>query len=163
MEEVLYQTYKSPVGTLLLSSDGEALTGLSFRQQNEISICELPLFDQVIKQLDEYFEGVRKAFDLPLKNEGTIFQQRVWEEVAKIPYGTSVTYKDLSIALGDMKAIRAVGTANGKNNLAIIIPCHRVIGSDGSLTGYAWGIDKKQWLLRHESHPNYKYEQLSIF
>ena len=100
---------------------------------------------------------------MPLNNEGTPFQQRVWEALDAIPYGTSVTYKELAISLGDLKAIRAVGTANGKNNIAIIVPCHRVVGSDGSLTGYAWGVDKKEWLLRHEKHPAYLDEQLNLF
>ncbi|MEL6558512.1 MAG: methylated-DNA--[protein]-cysteine S-methyltransferase [Bacteroidota bacterium] len=155
--------YDSPVGQLSLTSDGDSLTGLSFASKADQEIAELPVFEETIRQLEEYFAGKRKTFDLPLNNIGTDFQQKVWDELMNIPFGTSVTYKDLSIKLGDLKAIRAVGTANGKNNIAIIVPCHRVIGSDGSLTGYAWGVDKKKWLLRHEGHPSFQQEQMSLF
>lgn len=147
----------------MLTSDGEALTGLSFAVQPTEAVTDHPVFSATTLQLNEYFDGTRKQFDLPLRNEGTSFQQRVWEMLQTIPYGTSITYKNLAIKLGDLKAIRAVGTANGKNNIAIIVPCHRVVGSDGSLTGYAWGVEKKDWLLRHEKHPAYLDEQLSMF
>lgn len=155
--------YDSPVGPLSLSSDGSSLTGLSFAPQPNQDIKELPVFNETIRQLEEYFSGKRKEFDLPLKNDGTDFQQKVWNELMNIPFGTSITYKDLSVKLGDLKAIRAVGTANGKNNIAIIVPCHRVIGADGSLTGYAWGVDKKKWLLKHEGHPAFQQEQMNLF
>lgn len=158
-----YCHYESPVGKLSLSSDGEALTGLSFSTNPERSVSELPIFKETINQLNQYFKGERNDFQLPLINEGTAFQQKVWKELLNIHYGTTISYKDLSVKLGDVKAIRAVGTANGKNNIAIIVPCHRVIGTDGSLTGYAWGVDKKNWLLRHEGHPAFQQEQLSLF
>lgn len=102
------------------------------------------------KQLEEYFSGKRKIFDLPLKQEGTGFQQKVWNELCNIPFGETISYHELSKRIGDVKAIRAAGTANGKNKLSIVVPCHRVIGSDGSLTGYEGGLHRKQWLLRHE-------------
>jgi len=105
---------------------------------------------ECIKQLKEYFAGTRLQFDLPIFQIGTDFQQKVWEEVSKIPYGDTSSYALLAHKIGDVKSVRAVGTTNGKNKIAIIVPCHRVIGTDGSLTGYAWGLDKKEWLLKHE-------------
>lgn len=101
-------------------------------------------------QLEEYFEGKRVEFDLPLDLQGTDFQKRVWNELLTIPYGKTVSYKELSIRLGDVRAIRAVAAANGANPVSIIVPCHRVIGSDGSLTGYAGGLWRKRWLLDFE-------------
>jgi methylated-DNA-[protein]-cysteine S-methyltransferase len=100
--------------------------------------------------MDEYFEGSRKEFQLPLAPEGTDFQKRVWSELLNIPYGATCSYLDVARALGDANAIRAVGAANGRNPISIIIPCHRVIGADGSLTGYGGGLWRKEWLLRHE-------------
>ena len=110
-------------------------------------------------QLKEYFEGARKVFSLKLNPQGTDFQKQVWKQLEQIPYGKSISYLELSKQLGDVKAIRAVANANGKNPLWIVIPCHRVIGSDGSLTGYAGGLHRKQWLLNHES----PYKQQSLF
>jgi len=110
-------------------------------------------------QLQEYFDGERQQFDLNLNPEGTAFQKKVWEALQHIPYGKTMTYLGLSQRLGDVKAIRAVANANGKNPLWIIVPCHRVIGSDGSLTGYAGGLHRKQWLLEHES----PYKQQTLF
>ena len=101
-------------------------------------------------QLDEYFQGVRFAFDLPLTPAGTSFQQRVWSALAAIPYGEVISYIELSRRIGDAKAVRAVGSANGKNPIAILIPCHRVIGANGKLTGYAGELWRKEWLLKHE-------------
>ena len=112
-----------------------------------------------VYQLNEYFEGNRKQFDLQLNPEGTTFQKSVWDALLTIPYGKTISYFNLSKQLGDVKAIRAVANANGKNPLWIIVPCHRVIGSDGSLTGYAGGLYRKQWLLEHES----PYKQQSLF
>jgi methylated-DNA-[protein]-cysteine S-methyltransferase len=102
-------------------------------------------------QLDEYFEGSRKDFDFPFRQKGTPFQLGVWDELLNIPYGKTISYLQLSQRLGNVKAIRAVGTANGRNNLPIVVPCHRVIGSNGSLTGYGGGLWRKQWLLEHEN------------
>jgi methylated-DNA-[protein]-cysteine S-methyltransferase len=109
-----------------------------------------PLLRECAAQLLGYAVGSRQNFDLPLQQPGTEFQQKVWAELQKIPYGQTITYLQLARRLGDEKSIRAAGTANGKNNIAIIVPCHRVIGTDGSLTGYAGGLFRKEWLLRHE-------------
>ena len=115
------------------------------------------------KQLDEYFKGLRKVFDLPLVIPGTIFQQLVWNELLSIPYGATRTYMEQAEALSKPEAIRAVANANGMNRIAIIIPCHRVIGSDGSLTGYGGGLKRKKWLLDHEkSHSGQAFDQ-SLF
>ena len=117
------------------------------------------LLQDCVYQLNEYFEGKRQTFSLKLNPQGTDFQQKVWKALQTIPYGTTTTYLKLSQQLGDVKAIRAVANANGKNPLWIVIPCHRVIGSDGSLTGYAGGLHRKQWLLEHES----PYKQQTLF
>ena len=104
-----------------------------------------------VLQLKDYFEGKRNHFDFPLNPEGTPFQQKVWSALLEIPFGKTVSYLELSKKLGDVKAIRAVASANGKNPLWIVVPCHRVIGTDGSLTGYAGGLWRKKWLLEHEN------------
>ena len=111
-----------------------------------------PLQDAVT-QLQEYFVGSRKGFDFKINPQGTPFQKRVWDALLEIPFGKTTSYQELSIKLGDVKAIRAVASANGKNPLWVVVPCHRVIGSDGSLTGYAGGLWRKKWLLEHETPP----------
>lgn len=109
-----------------------------------------PLLKACSQQLDEYFKGKRKEFDLPVQPQGTPFQESAWAELRKIPYGTVISYGEQARRMGKEKAVRAVGGANGKNKIVIVIPCHRVIGKDGKLTGFGAGIDKKQWLLEHE-------------
>jgi AraC family transcriptional regulator of adaptative response/methylated-DNA-[protein]-cysteine methyltransferase len=120
-------------------------------------------FKTLLTQLKEYFEGSRKEFSLPLVTPGTDFQQAVWKELINIPYGTTRTYLEQSVALGKPGSIRAVANANGMNRIAIIIPCHRVIGSDGSLTGYGGGLERKRWLLDHEKKHSGKAFELSLF
>ncbi len=141
----------SPIGFLRITGNDEAVFEIGFvtddKQTSQIAPKEVV---KCAKQLKEYFAKERKTFDLVLKPAGTDFQQRVWNELHNIPFGKTATYAKQAVKLGDLKAIRAVGTANGKNPIPIIIPCHRVIGSDGSLTGYAGGLDKKEWLLKHE-------------
>ncbi len=118
------------------------------------------LFNVLQQQINEYFEGSRTSFDLPIVYSGTEFQQKVWQALLSIPYGETRTYKDQSIKLGDEGAIRAVARANGENCFAIIVPCHRVVGSNGSLTGYAGGLKAKSWLLQHElKNSNSTYQQ----
>lgn len=143
--------FLSPIGTLEIEEDDGFITRVSFLKDEPTLSSSNPILDECIKQLGEYFNGTRKAFDLPLGPNGTDFQRTVWEELQNIPIGQTISYMDLAKRLGDPKVIRAAGTANGKNPIAIIIPCHRVIGSDGSLTGYAGGLERKQWLLEHES------------
>lgn len=120
-------------------------------------------FIALLTQLREYFKGSRKEFSLPLVTPGSEFQQAVWKELINIPYGTTRTYLEQSVALGKPGSIRAVANANGMNRIAIIIPCHRVIGSDGSLTGYGGGLERKRWLLDHEKKHSGKAFELSLF
>ena len=140
-------TYQSPFGPVLLEEESGALTCCGFERGGASSAAPTPLLREAARQLDEYFAGRRKEFDLPLAPKGTVFQQKVWQALQKIPYGTTVTYKDIAIAVGNPLACRAVGMANHNNPIGIIIPCHRVIGANGKLTGYAGGLDKKQLLL----------------
>lgn len=142
----------TPLGKLKIAGDSDAIKMVGFvNGEEKESSGVLPLVVRNCKkQLGEYFQGKRKQFNVPLAPEGTDFQKEVWQALLDIPYGVTTTYAKQSVKLGDLKKIRAVGSANGKNPIAIIIPCHRVIGSDGSLTGYAGGLDKKEWLLRHE-------------
>lgn len=142
----------SPMGKIKIVGDADAIKLVGFvDKEGESTDGILPLVVRNCKkQLNEYFKGKRKEFNLRLAPEGTDFQKEVWDALLDIPYGTTTTYAKQSVKLGDIKKIRAVGSANGKNPIAIIIPCHRVIGSDGSLTGYASGLQNKEWLLRHE-------------
>jgi len=143
--------HDSPVGKLTLISNGEALTVLEFEAPRYPAKPAPPGDDAIItktrKQLDAYFAGKLKAFDLPLAPEGTAFQQRVWAALLKIPYGATRSYGQQAVTIGSPKAVRAVGLANGRNPIAIIIPCHRVIGANGSLTGYGGGMERKRLLL----------------
>ena len=145
---------KSPLGYTKIVGDEHGITSVSVLNSEEKETQNIPEeLQDCVHQLNEYFEGKRTSFNLKLNPDGTAFQKRVWNELQTIPYGKTVTYLELSKRLGDVKAIRAVANANGKNPLWIIVPCHRVIGSDGSLIGYAGGLHRKQWLLEHES-PN---------
>ena len=144
--------YASPVGQLKIVCTDEYVQELVFvNEEAEKQDDEAPLLSLCRQQLDEYFSGERKVFEMPLQQGGTTFQQKVWHLLLKIPFGKTITYNSLSKQYGEVKAIRAVASANGKNNLAIIVPCHRVIGSNQSLTGYAGGLWRKKWLLEHEA------------
>jgi len=119
-----------------------------------------PLIIQCVEQLIQYFQGARRQFDLPIHQPGTKFQQGVWNEIITVPFGRTISYFELARKTGDTKAIRAVGSANGKNNVAVIIPCHRVIGANRELVGYAGGIWRKKWLLEHEAKLAYGVQTL---
>jgi len=147
-------SFQSPVGFLILKSDEQAITSVSFSETDIQEQNSCAILETCKEQLDNYFSGKSFAFDLPLSPEGTEFQQKVWVELLKIPYGETITYMELAVRLGDAKAIRAVGTANGRNPIAIIIPCHRVIGAGNKLTGYAGGIWRKKILLELEMKNN---------
>ena len=143
--------HPSPVDDILLQADDEGrLTGLFLRHDVPAAAGDGP-FGAIREQLDAYFAGELEAFDLPLAPHGTPFQQRVWDELTRIPYGETISYLELALRLGDRKLVRAVGTANGRNPLSIIVPCHRVIGADGTLVGYGGGLERKRWLLEHEA------------
>ncbi|MEH6679672.1 MAG: methylated-DNA--[protein]-cysteine S-methyltransferase [Sediminicola sp.] len=157
METAFVQT---PLGTAQLTGDREGLSSISVLDAAVLPTDILPkVLEDAAYQLREYFDGRRQTFSLSLNPEGTEFQKKVWKELLTIPFGKTVSYMDLSKKLGDPKAIRAVAAANGKNPLWIVVPCHRVIGSDGSLTGYAGGLMRKQWLLDHEN----PWKQQSLF
>lgn len=149
METVIINT---PLGKTKIVGDATGVSKIQIIGDEVLISSYIPLvLEDVVKQLNEYFEGGRISFSIKLAPSGTAFQQKVWQELLKIPYGKTCSYLDLAIKIGDVKAIRAVASANGKNPLWIVIPCHRVIGKDGSLTGYAGGLWRKKWLLEHEN------------
>lgn len=144
----------SPIGELTVTADADGITGL-YMEGDPHALASArptdnPLLAKARGQLDAYFAGRLTAFDLPLNLKGTPFQQRVWSSLQTIPFGRTTSYGALAAALGQPTAMRAVGLANGRNPVSIIVPCHRVIGADGSLTGYGGGIERKRWLLAHE-------------
>ena len=147
-----YTTIDSPIGPILLTGENGALTrlymspfGIDPAWEHDPAALAEPA-----RQLAEYFAGERTEFELELAPAGTAFQQRVWNQLLKIPYGEVRSYLDIARGLGDVKAVRAVGGANGSNPISIIVPCHRVIGADGSIVGYGGGLERKRWLLAHE-------------
>lgn len=142
----------TPLGITKLEGSEDGLSSISVLDSEEKLTDIIPeVLEDAVYQLQEYFEGQRENFNLQLNPQGTTFQQGVWKELLNIPYGKTISYLELSKKLDNVKAIRAVAAANGKNPLWIIVPCHRVIGSDGSLTGYAGGLHRKKWLLAHEN------------
>jgi methylated-DNA-[protein]-cysteine S-methyltransferase len=158
-------TTPSPIGSIRLTSDGDRLTGLYLEEPpttDDSHASDAPLgaergadrqaqpFAQALRQLEAYFTGTGRAFDVPLRLDGTPFQRQVWSALTEIPYGETWSYAQLARRIGNPKACRAVGLANGSNPISIIVPCHRVIGADGSLTGYGGGLERKRWLLAHE-------------
>ena len=159
---------ESKIGPLFLVASEVGLKGIFWKRQSvpmimahEAGGLESQILEKNIQQLTEYFEGQRKVFELPLDPDGTEFQKRVWQKLSEIPYGTTRAYKDIAVELGDAKASRAVGTANGRNPLSIVVPCHRVIASDGTLGGYAGGLSIKTFLLDMELDST--FNQMRLF
>jgi methylated-DNA-[protein]-cysteine S-methyltransferase len=143
--------YESPIGWIELREDEAALSYLVFHNSEpQFQVSETLLLKKTIHQLDEYFKGKRKHFDIPLLLKGTYFRMKVWNELLNIPYGGTISYGELAVAIGNPQASRAVGQANHHNPISIVIPCHRVIGADGSLTGYGGEVWRKEWLLAFE-------------
>ncbi len=140
----------SPLGSIIIEGTMEAISRIEFTIPQTEKNHTSDLHNNCIKQLNEYFEGTRTDFNFPIDQEGTPFQQEVWKVLLTIPYGQTISYIQLAKQLGDEKAVRAVAGANGKNKIAIVVPCHRVIGNKNTLTGYAGGLEKKKWLLQHE-------------
>lgn len=138
----------TPIGKMYFSGDDRCITGLAFGEAAEENPS--PVLCEGARQLEEYFAGRRRTFDLPIQPQGTDFQKSVWQALCEIPYGKTASYGDVARKIGNSKACRAVGMANNRNPIAIIIPCHRVVGADGKLTGYAGGLDKKEFLLKLE-------------
>ena len=158
MKGVAY--YLSPVGELLIESEDEKIITLGFLKDSKQEEFPSPIIEQCKSELDEYFSGHRKFFSFEMDLRGTAFQIKVWNELLNIPFGKTISYEELAIRIGNIKSIRAVGLANGQNPIAIVVPCHRVIGKSGELIGYGGGLDKKIWLLEHEGAMQ---RQLSIF
>lgn len=144
--------FRTPVGTALIAEESGFITKVSILDEEiEETVTDSPVLLEAAKQLGEYFNGSRRSFSLPINQSGSAFQQIVWDELVKIPYGSTITYGQQAHQMKNPLAIRAIAAANGRNNLWVIVPCHRVIGSNGNLTGYAGGLWRKQWLLEHEA------------
>jgi methylated-DNA-[protein]-cysteine S-methyltransferase len=165
--ETVSTYYQSPLGLLRIGGTDSCISEISFIDHLDETDYRLnksqpvsPLVIQCIEQLIQYFQGQRRIFELPINQDGTVFQQRVWSELTTIPFGKTLSYLELSRRLGDAKAIRAVAAANGRNNIAIVVPCHRVIGSHRDLVGYAGGLWRKKWLLDHETKIMYGVQTL---
>lgn len=146
--------YQSPIGVVEIIGSNEAIYSILFSEEdilvNPLNEDTPQVLTDCYHQLDEYFKGERHEFTFPMKIEGTPFQQLVWQSLTTIPYAKTASYKHIAVTMGNEKAIRAVGTANGRNKLSIVIPCHRIIGASGKLVGYAGGLWRKEWLLHHE-------------
>lgn len=155
--------YESEIGWLKITATSEAITSIFFQEETPPvePVTGPPVLADCLVQLDEYFKGRREVFSLPLAPAGSRFQQIVWRQLATIPYGQTVSYLDVARAIGNREAVRAVGNANGQNKVAIVFPCHRVIGSNGQLTGYGGGLWRKAWLLQHEAR--FSGPQLALF
>lgn len=150
----LYYSFKTPIGVLTACEEDGAIVSLIMEDQKEIRMEDQPsstLLLETQNQLTEYFKGNLREFSVPIRPHGTVFQQRVWEELRRIPYGETRSYEEIAIAAGNPKAMRAVGSANNRNPIIIINPCHRVIGKHGDLTGYALGLNIKRYLLGLEA------------
>jgi len=155
-------TLPSPIGTLTIVANDHAVVAIDWHGESgheallgdaeivDVAAVDHPALDAAVAQLDEYFRGERIAFDIPLDPAGTPFQHQAWDALVKIPFGETVSYGEQAVMLGDRNKARAVGAANGKNPIPIVVPCHRVVGSNGHLTGFAGGLDAKAWLLDHE-------------
>lgn len=146
----LFGYFESPIGLIEICEYDEAITSLYFVQTQRGEATSSPIMMDAVRQLDEYFAGQRTRFELPLALIGTDFQKQVWTQLLTIDYGRTVSYQFIADAIGNPKAVRAVGAANGQNPISVIVPCHRIIGSNGQLTGYGGGLWRKEWLLRHE-------------
>ena len=166
--EVISTWYKSPLGLLRIGGTESYINEISFVDNldraidthNELQGPVPPMIIQCIEQLIQYFQGQRRIFEFPVSQDGTAFQQKVWNELTSIPFGKTLSYLDMARRLGDPKSIRAAASANGRNNIAIVVPCHRVIGSKRDLVGYAGGLWRKKWLLDHETKILYGVQTL---
>ena len=168
MIQVYCTKIDSPVGPLLVTIEEDQLTNVCFSNQKRTVDVQPEWveskrhFKTIAKQLAEYFQGKRRAFDIPIRLKGTDFQLSVWKQLSKITYGTTVTYGDIAKTIKNPKAVRAVGLANGQNPVPIIVPCHRVIGANGKLTGFGGGLENKAHLLQIESSPRHEWRGLEV-
>ena len=152
--------YASPIGDIEITSLGHKITGVRFLTSARREAKVSPVIEQCITELEEYFLSGRKFFNVDFQISGSVFQTKVWNELVTIPYGKTMSYLELALRIGDINSVRAVGLANGENPIAVLIPCHRVLGKNGDLVGYGGGLDKKIWLLEHEGA---FAEQLKLF
>jgi methylated-DNA-[protein]-cysteine S-methyltransferase len=155
MQNSFVHFYHSPIGAIKMVSSEHCIQQLTFidppeLEDNETEQIMPSVIHQCMEELIEYFAGKRRSFTVPIDQEGTEFQQKVWKELYELPFGKTLSYGDLAKKMGDPNLVRAAASANAKNKVAILIPCHRIIGSDRSLVGYAWGKTRKKWLLQHE-------------
>lgn len=162
MTQIHVAYYRSEIGPLEITGSEEGILSVAFVDEAGNRPEVHPCLQECLEQLDQYFRGQRREFSLELQLEGTTFQKKVWRQLMAIPFGRTASYKDIAVALGHEKAVRAVGNASGKNKMPIIIPCHRVIGSNGRLVGYGGGLWRKAWLLNHERSVRYG-KQLALF
>jgi methylated-DNA-[protein]-cysteine S-methyltransferase len=151
MKETYFGYYRSPIGLIEVAGTSTALRSLDFVERHRDGYASNGMMQRVVEQIEEYFNGTRSEFDLAIDPQGTDFQKAVWRQLMRIPFGATASYGYIARAIGNPKAVRAVGGANGRNPIAIVVPCHRIIGSDGSMTGYGSGIWRKEWLLKHEA------------
>lgn len=150
MIQKYYYYYDSPIGILEIGTTEDELISILYVDEKRKNTEQPEILKETINQIQEYFNGTRKKFDIKFKLKGTEFQEKVWNALTDIPYGDTVSYKYIATKIGNEKAVRAVGNTNGRNIINIVVPCHRVIGANKSLTGYGGGLDKKSWLLKHE-------------
>ncbi|CEP81120.1 methylated-DNA--[protein]-cysteine S-methyltransferase [Paraclostridium sordellii] len=150
MIQKYYYYYDSPIGILEIGTTEDELISILYVDEKRENTEQPKVLKETINQIQEYFNGTRKEFDIKFKLKGTEFQEKVWNALTDIPYGDTVSYKYIATKIGNEKAVRAVGNTNGRNIINIVVPCHRVIGANKSLTGYGGGLDKKSWLLKHE-------------
>jgi methylated-DNA-[protein]-cysteine S-methyltransferase len=150
MKDVYYDYYQSPIGLFEVGGTATAITSSCFTKERREGLESHPTISEAIRQVAEYFIRTRRKFELDILLDGTNFQEQVWRQVLTVPFGRMVSYQDIAHAIGRPKAARAVGAANGQNPIPVIVPCHRVVGSNGKLTGYGGGLWRKEWLLKHE-------------
>ncbi len=153
MKEMYFGYYQSPIGLVEIGGTSGAIHSLDFVERRRENVASNGMMEGVIQQIDQYFKGTRSEFDLAIDPQGTDFQKAVWRQLLRIPFGRTASYGDIARAIGNPKAVRAVGAANGRNPISLVVPCHRIIGSDGSLTGYGGGLWRKEWLLKLEGIP----------
>jgi methylated-DNA-[protein]-cysteine S-methyltransferase len=152
MSPVYFDYYDSPIGLIEIAGTSTAVIALNFVEERCREVASHSLVAEAVRQIDQYFGGKRREFDIEMTPEGTDFQQQVWRQLATVPYGCVASYQDIAIGMGRPTAVRAVGAANGRNPIAIMVPCHRIIGKNGHLVGYGSGLWRKEWLLKHEGY-----------
>jgi len=153
MRPVYFDYYDSPIGLIEIAGTSTAVVALNFVEERCLEGASHPLVAEAVRQIDAYFEGKRREFEIEMALDGTDFQQQVWRQLRTVPYGCVASYQDIAKGVGRPTAVRAVGAANGRNPVAIMVPCHRIIGKNGHLIGYGSGLWRKKWLLKHEGYP----------